>query len=304
MLDAVDDVDRRRVERLLETSPEARAEVERLNVAADQLAEAAAAGASAPTELFGSLMAKVAAGGRRAPVRGGGRPDAAPGGRAADRAPPPRPRAGRLDPGPPDADTPAGVASFERHAEARRSRAPWILSAAAVVVLFVVGAVVVGNRSDDGVTDSVAAMEQMAAEAASMPGARTGALTDAGNTMAVQVVVDPDGHAFVMSGVLPPLDSDHTYQLWSAEGGTMVSLGLLGSDADDVGRRRRPERARAGHHHRARRRQPGPHRGPDGERHPQHRLSAVAARRPSLSRASGAGVRIGDEGLAGAPGKR
>jgi anti-sigma-K factor RskA len=47
--------------------------------------------------------------------------------------------------------------------------------------------------------------------------------------MAVQVVVDPDGHAFVMSGVLPPLDSAHTYQLWSAEGGTMVSLGLLGN---------------------------------------------------------------------------
>jgi anti-sigma-K factor RskA len=132
-------------------------------------------------------------------------------------------------PGHPGADTPPGVASFERHAAARRSRTPWILSAAAVVVLFVVGAMVVGNRSDDGVTDSVAAMERMAAEAATMPGARTGELTDAGSTMAVQVVVDPDGHAFVMSGVLPPLDAGHTYQLWSAEGGTMVSLGLLGS---------------------------------------------------------------------------
>ena len=230
VLDAVDDVDRRRVERLLETSPEARAEVARLDAAADRLAEAAAAGASAPSELFGSLMAQIAAG-----------PSAA-GGSGALGAPTPPPAVEpvlrpRLSddtpavsvPGHRPVDDQPGVASFERHAEARRSRTPWILSAAAVVVLFVVGAVVVGNRGGDGVTDSVAAMEQMAAQAASMPGARTGELTDPENTMAVQVVVDPDGHAFVMSGVLPPLDSSHTYQLWSAEGGTMVSLGLLGS---------------------------------------------------------------------------
>jgi anti-sigma-K factor RskA len=229
VLDAVDDVDRRRVERLLQTSPEARAEVERLNAAADQLADAAAAGASAPSELFGSLMAKVAASASGAGSSTHGAPTPAP-----ELEPMIVPRlhdAGPVVsiPGHPSADTPSGVVSFERRAEARRSRTPWILSAAAVVVLFVVGAVVVGNRSDGGASDSVAAMEQMAAQAASMPGARTGELTDAGNTMAVQVVVDPDGHAFVMSGVLPPLDSGHTYQLWSAEGGTMVSIGLLGS---------------------------------------------------------------------------
>jgi anti-sigma-K factor RskA len=232
VLDAVDEVDRRRVERLLATSPEARAEVERLNAAADRLAEAAAAGATAPSELFGTLMAKVAAGPAAA---------AGPVGEGAPTPPPAvepvvLPRLSGDAPAVPVAghstvDIPRGVASFERHAEARRSRTPWILSAAAVVVLFVVGAVVVGNRSGDGdgVTDSVAAMEQMAAQAATMPGARTGELTDPENSMAVQVVVDPDGHAFVMSGVLPPLDSAHTYQLWSAEGGTMVSLGLLGS---------------------------------------------------------------------------
>jgi len=229
VLDAVDDVDRRRVERLLETSPGARAEVERLNAAADRLAEAAAAGASAPTELFSSLMAKVAAGASGAGSIGDGAPTPPPAVEPVllPRLPGDAPTVSI--PTHPPADIPTGVASFERHAAARRSRAPWILSAAAVVVLFVVGAVVVGNRSDGGAADSVAAMEQMAAQAASMPGARTGELTDAGNTMAVQVVVDPAGHAFVMSGVLPPLDSGHTYQLWSAESGTMVSIGLLGS---------------------------------------------------------------------------
>jgi len=216
VLDAVDDVERRRVERLLETSPEARAEVERLATAADEVAEAGADGATAPDRLFTSLMAQVA-----------------------ERASGPTATAGTAVPAPVEAvpvaptatptPTPGEVASLDRRRESRRSRVPWILSAAAVVVLFVVGAVVVGNRSDGGPTDSVAAMQQMAADAASMPGARTGALTDAGNTMAVQVVVDPAGHAFVMSGVLPALDPDHTYQLWSVDGGTPVSLGLLGS---------------------------------------------------------------------------
>lgn len=227
VLDAVDDVERRRVERLLETSPEAQAEVDRLNVAADRFAEAMAAGATAPNDLFGSLMAKVA-----------DRPSASSGTGVATGAPTPAPSVEPVllpqapaAPEAQDAQTPAPlpeIASLQRHRVARRTRAPWVLSAAAVVVLFVVGAVAVGNRSDDGATDSVAAMEQMAVQAASMPGARTGALTDPENTMAVKVVVDPDGHAFVMSGVLPPLDSAHTYQLWSAEGGTMVSIGLLG----------------------------------------------------------------------------
>jgi anti-sigma-K factor RskA len=178
VLGAVDDVERRRVERLLETDP---------------------------ADLLGSLMARVA-----------------------DRA-----TDGRSDPSGRDVvvgGSGAEVASLEPRAGLRRPRAPWILSAAAVVILFVVGAVVVTTRHDDGVTDSAAAMQKMAAEAASMPGSRTGALTDAENTMAVQVIVDPDGHAFVMSGVLPALDSAHTYQLWSVDGGTPVSLGLLGSD--------------------------------------------------------------------------
>ncbi len=48
--------------------------------------------------------------------------------------------------------------------------------------------------------------------------------------MSVEVVVDPDGHAFVLSGDLPALADGTTYQLWGVDGGTPVSLGLLGSD--------------------------------------------------------------------------
>jgi anti-sigma-K factor RskA len=221
VLDALDDVERRRVERLLATDPAARAEVDRLEGAVDQLAETAAEGASAPSGLLGSIMAQVAE---------------RPQGAATAPTAPTRPPAvepvltPRFDPARGTASGSPDVVSLEERASARRTRAPWILSAAAVVALFVVGALVVGSRDDDGVQDPIAAMEQLAADAATLPGARTGQLTDAGNTMAVQVVVDPEGHAFVMSGVLPALPADQTYQLWAVDGGTPVSLGLLGHD--------------------------------------------------------------------------
>lgn len=242
VLDAVDDVDRRRVERLLATDPAARAEVDRLNAAADRLAEAAAEGATAPTELFSSLMAKVAeraSGGATRPHGVGA--DVVSGSRDTGGAPTPAPTVEPVilprwpvAPAPATADERLPeVASLERHAKASaaRRRVPWILSAAAIILLFVVGGVALSNRNDSaGPTDSAAAIEQLAQDAASMPGARTAELTDAGNTMQMKVVVDPEGRAFVMSGVLPALDPDLTYQLWGVDDGTPVSLGLLGSD--------------------------------------------------------------------------
>ena len=117
---------------------------------------------------------------------------------------------------------------FERPA-ARRPRGAWILSAAAIVLLVVVGGLVVANRSGNDSVSPEVAMQRMADEAAGQPGARTGQLTDAENSMAVKVIVDPQGHAFLMADVLPALDDQHTYQLWAAEGDQMVSLGLLGS---------------------------------------------------------------------------
>jgi anti-sigma-K factor RskA len=214
VLHALDDDDRRRVEQLLEADPAARVEAERLDAAADQLADAAAAGASAPSGLLSSILSEAAT---RPAGRGAAAPTEAP---AIEPVIPPR--ATR------PASTDDNVVPFERPA-ARRPRGAWILSAAAIVLLVIVGGLVVANRSgDDGVSPEVA-MERLANEAAGQPGARTGQLTDAENTMAVNVVVDPQGHAFLMSGVLPTLDDEHTYQLWAAEGDQMVSLGLLGS---------------------------------------------------------------------------
>jgi anti-sigma factor RsiW len=286
VLDAVDDVERRRVERLLDTDPAARAEVERMHLVADGLAEAAATGAHAPPDLLGSLMAKVAD--RDGPALPGSNPSSDgravgqnvdgqsfDGQKIAGRTP------GRIDepaPTPPPAVDPVvlpsrttpvptsgpeaergAVASFADHAARRRSRAPWVLSAAAAVVLFVAGALVVGSR-DDGATDPVAAMEQLAAEASTLPGARTGALTDPENTMAVEVVVDPEGHA--LPAVVGRRRHDDLHRAARLR-------------SDDVGGRGRQQRHRDGHHHRARRRQPRSHLGPDGERRPPDRLTTA-----------------------------
>jgi anti-sigma-K factor RskA len=214
VLHALDDDDRRRVEQLLDADPSARVEAERLDAAADELAEAAAAGASAPSGLLASILSEAAT---RPAAGGAAAPTEAP---AVEPVIPPR----ATRPVPADDN----VVPFERPA-ARRPRGAWILSAAAVVLLVIVGGLVVANRSgDDGVSPEVA-MERLANEAASQPGARTGQLTDPESTMAVKVVVDTQGHAFLMADVLPALDDEHTYQLWAAEGDQMVSLGLLGS---------------------------------------------------------------------------
>ena len=46
----------------------------------------------------------------------------------------------------------------------------------------------------------------------------------------MKVVVDESGRGYVIPENLPPLDEGSTYQLWSVDRGTPVSLGLLGSD--------------------------------------------------------------------------
>lgn len=113
----------------------------------------------------------------------------------------------------------------------RRPERRVLLSAAAIVaVVAIAGATVFGIVRSDGPGDSIAAMTAMADDAARQPGSRTGVLTDAGSTMSVKVVVDAEGHGFVMTDPLPALPTDETYQLWSATDGEMVSLGLLGSN--------------------------------------------------------------------------
>ncbi len=62
--------------------------------------------------------------------------------------------------------------------------------------------------------------------APAQPGARTGELTDADDTMAVTGRRRSAGPRLRdVGGACPALDGEHTYQLWAVDGGTPVSLG-------------------------------------------------------------------------------
>jgi anti-sigma-K factor RskA len=111
-------------------------------------------------------------------------------------------------------------------ASRRRRRATWLLSAAAVAVLVVVGVVALSRSS----SDRPPTLEQMAIQAASRPGARTGQLIAADGTVAADIVVDDEGHLFVTPAALPVPGAGRTYQLWAVDGDTPVSLGLLSPD--------------------------------------------------------------------------
>lgn len=192
-LDAVDDVERRRVERLLASDTTVQSELEQLRLAVDQLGDAAAV--DPPAGLWESIQTAI--------------------------------------------DTESAVdepTPSSQPLTSSSSRKYWtfrtpVLAAAAVLAVFVIGsAIFVGARQDNNVPDTIAAMTAMANDAASKPGSRTGVLSDPQKTMSVQVVVDAQGHGFLMTDPLPALPQDETYQLWAANNGTMISLGMLGSN--------------------------------------------------------------------------
>ena len=105
-----------------------------------------------------------------------------------------------------------------------------ILSVAAAVIVVLVGIAVV-RQSDTETTSVAQQLQQDADAAAEAPGSKTATLVNESGTT-VRVVVDESGRGYVMPENLPPLDEGSTYQLWSVDRGTPVSLGLLGSDPD------------------------------------------------------------------------
>lgn len=191
VLDAVDDVERRRVERAAASDPSIAEEIDRLRRASDALADAAAA--DAPARLWESIELNLHS--SAGPIAGESR---------------------------------GAVVASNRRPTNNRS---FFLAAAAIFAVVVIGGAALVNltRSNDS-TDTIAAMTEMANDAASKPGSRQGVLTDPDNTMEVRVIVDAQGHGFVMTDPLPALPEGETYQLWSAANGTMVSLGMLGSN--------------------------------------------------------------------------
>lgn len=194
LLDAVDDVERRRVERELIADPELASEAARLRGVVDALAESAA-DEVAPAGQWARLEAAISS-------------------------------------------SASVVETTEASARHRRpTRGGWsrlLLAAAAVAVVFVVGAGLLvqaqrtNDRNGEFSGDPVAEMTALAQQLATQPGSRTAVLTDPGRSMTVDVIVDESGHGFLMTAALPSLVAGETYQLWSAHGDTMVSLGMLG----------------------------------------------------------------------------
>lgn len=194
-LDAVDDVERRRVEILLASDPSARDEVERLRRVTDKLGNAAES--APPAQLWESIQSAIDA---DSPAHN-----------------------------PLGSTEPTSIFTSKRH---RSVNKPFLAAAAVLAVFVIGGAIFAGVRQDENVPSTIAAMTAMANDAASKPGSRTGFLTDPGQTMTVQVVADAQGHGFLMTDPLPALPEDETYQLWAANNGTMISLGMLGSNPE------------------------------------------------------------------------
>lgn len=103
-------------------------------------------------------------------------------------------------------------------------------AAAAAAVFLGVSAVHLNHRVND-LSNALSAggLQQAAAAAVLSPQHQNVQLLSSGNHPAAQVVVLPDGNAYLVSSELPALDSVRTYQLWGLVGGKIVSLGLLGS---------------------------------------------------------------------------
>ena len=196
VLGAVDDFERRRVERAVEADPEVAAEIERLRIAVDGLADAVAV--DPPAGLWDSIRSGVADDDRRNE----------------------------------SVSSVEGLSNAPGQAGRRSNRSFFLAAAVVVAVVVISGSVVIGLSSTTPPTDSIATMTAMANDAATRPGTRTGVLSDPDASMEIRVVVDVEGRGFVMTDPLPALPSGETYQLWSAANGTMVSLGMLGSDPE------------------------------------------------------------------------
>jgi anti-sigma factor RsiW len=195
VLDAVDDVERRRVENLLASDPSARDEVEQLRLVADKLGNAAES--APPAQLWESIQLAI------------------------DAEPVVHQNSGSTEP--------PSIFSSKRY---RSVNKPFLAAAAVLAVFVIGGAIFVGVDKDSDEPNTIAAMTAMANDAASKPGSRTGFLTDPDQTMKVQVVADAQGHGYLMTDPLPALPENETYQLWAANNGTMISLGMLGSNPE------------------------------------------------------------------------
>ncbi len=193
-LDAVSDEERRAVEQHLLISPRARQEVAEHREVATMLAWS---GMSAPDGLWDRIAANLD---------------------SSLEAPLPT---GQL----------ASVLSFDdnRRATSRlwSSAGSWVAATAAAAVIAVLAVTVIGGDATDQ-QPLAAAVSDARADRDS----RVARLTNADGSFGADVVIDQDGHGYLVGEALPTLPSDQTYQLWGVIGGQVISLGVLGANPE------------------------------------------------------------------------
>lgn len=217
-LDAVSEEERRAVDQYLLISPKARQEVAEHREVATMLAWS---GMSAPEGLWDRIAASLDTSideaprpsGRLASVldgsSGAGAAGAAVGGVSAD----------------PVVDLAARRRTSARHRW--RSAGSWVAaSAAAAVVAVIAVTALTGTETEQ--PPLAAAVEQARADRDS----QVATLVRADGTVGAEVVIDQDGHGYLLGASLPSLPSDQTYQLWGVIGEQVISLGVLGTNPE------------------------------------------------------------------------
>jgi anti-sigma-K factor RskA len=211
-LDAVSDEERRAVEQYLMINPRARQEVGEHREVATMLAWS---GMSAPDGLWDRIAAQIDTVDAPSPT-----------GQLASVLARGNANAGTAAPVPP-------VASLD---DARRSRAAkrgwftagsWVAASAAAAVVAIVAVTVIGGDDTDqpplaaAVSDAKADRDSLVAT-----------LVNGDGAVGAEVVIDQDGHGYVIGGALPTLPADQTYQLWGVIGEQVISLGVLGANPE------------------------------------------------------------------------
>lgn len=123
--------------------------------------------------------------------------------------------------------------------ERRRARLRPAIAAVAAAVVLIAALGVQVIRQDDRIEQLQLALDADVAEDAATvaladPSSARMRLLSSDGALAASAVLLPSGSGYLLAADLPELASSRTYQLWGKTSSGLVSLGLLGSEPNDV----------------------------------------------------------------------
>lgn len=114
------------------------------------------------------------------------------------------------------------ITAAPRQRWVRRAGA-WAMATAAAAVVAVLVVTSVVDRADPR-SPLAAAVDEARADRDT----RTAVLRSADGVTVGEVVIDQDGHGYIVADGLPVLSADRTYQVWGVIGDQVISLGVIG----------------------------------------------------------------------------